>query len=102
MQVKFTDKAIAHLENIVDIFLEYAGERYAVKFSRLVDEKLSKLQRFPYTGFIEPLLVGRKYQYRATIIYENYKMVYYVEGDVIWVVAFWDMRMNPERLRNIL
>ena len=66
MQVKFTDQAIAHLESIVDIFLEFAGERYAVKFSHLVDEKLNKLQRFPYIGFIEPLLIGRKYQFRAT------------------------------------
>jgi plasmid stabilization system protein ParE len=102
MQVKFTDQAIAHLESIVDIFLEFAGERYAVKFSHLVDEKLNKLQRFPYIGFIEPLLIGRKYQFRATIIYDNYKMIYYVEEDTIWVVAFWDMRMDPEKLRNMI
>ena len=43
MQVKFTDQAIAHLESIVDIFLEFAGERYAVKFSHLVDEKLRNM-----------------------------------------------------------
>ena len=102
MQVKFTDKAIAHLESIIDIFIEYAGERYAEKFSTLIDEKLNKLQRFPLIGFIEPLLVDRKYQYRATVIYHNYKMVYYVEGDTIWVVAFWDMRMNPDKLRRMV
>ena len=102
MQVKFTDKAIAHLEGIVDIFLEYAGERYAEKFCRLLDEKLNKLQRFPYIGFIEPLLKDRKYQFRSTIIYQNYKLVYYVEDDTIWVSAFWDMRMNPERLKRTI
>ena len=46
MQVKFTDKAIAHLESIFDIFLEYAGERSAIKFSKLVDEKIGKLKRW--------------------------------------------------------
>ena len=53
MQVKFTDKAIAHLENIIDIFLYYAGERSAAKFSKLVDDKIDKISHFPYIGFIE-------------------------------------------------
>jgi len=43
MQIKFTDKAIAHLEDILDIFLEYAGERSAAKFSNLVDERINKI-----------------------------------------------------------
>ena len=102
MQIKFTDKAINHLNSIIDIFIEYAGERYAIKFSHLVDEKLGKLQRFPYIGFIEPLLKERKFEFRSTIIYQNYKMVYYVDGETIWIAAFWDMRMNPEKLQNML
>ena len=27
-------------------------------------------------------------------------MIYYVEGDTLWVAAFWDMRMNPEKLKE--
>lgn len=102
MQVKFTDKAIAHLENILDIFVEYAGERYATKFSERVNKKIERLKCFPEIGFIEPLLKGRKYLYRATIVYDNYKMIYHVEGDTIWIVAFWDMRMDPARLQNMI
>ena len=102
MQVKFTDKAISHLESIIDIFLEYAGERYATKFSNLVESKLQQLQTFPSIGFKEPLLSGRKKLYRSVILYENYKMVYYVDEDTIWIAAFWDMRMNPEKLRRRL
>lgn len=30
MQIKFTDKAIAHLESILDIYIEYAGELSAM------------------------------------------------------------------------
>ncbi|MBQ9203165.1 MAG: type II toxin-antitoxin system RelE/ParE family toxin [Prevotella sp.] len=102
MQVKFTDKAIAHLESIIDIYIEYAGERYAMKFSSLVDQKLKRLMLFPASGFPEPLLEGRKYLYRATIIHNNYKMIYYVEGSTIWVSAFWDMRMSPSRLQKMI
>ena len=102
MQIKFTDKAIAHLESIIDIFVEYAGSRYAMKFSKLVDDKLNKLLRFPEIGFIEPLLADKRSLYRATIIYHNYKMIYRVDGDTIWIVAFWDMRMNPDRLKGMI
>ena len=37
MQVKFTDKAITHLESIIDSHLELSGERSAMKFSQTVD-----------------------------------------------------------------
>ncbi len=102
MQIKFTDKAISHFESITDIYLEYAGERSALAFSRLVDEKLDKLLRFPDIGFPEPLLAGRKYFYRATVIKKSYKMIYYVDGETIWIAAFWDMRMNPNRLKRMI
>ena len=102
MQVKFTDKAIAHLERILDVHLEYSGELSAIKFGKLVDEKLKDLTRFPYTGFPEPLLAKRKKLFRATILKSHYKMIYYVEDDVIWVAAFWDTRMNPDRLRRLI
>lgn len=102
MQVRFTDKAVTHLESIVDIFVEYAGERYAKNFTNLVESKLNQLQQFPTIGFREPLLEGRRKLYRSVIIYQNYKMVYYVDDDTIWISAFWDMRMNPKRLQRIL
>ena len=102
MQIKFTDKAIAHLENILDIFLEYAGEQSAAKFSKLVDERICKISRYPHIGFIEPLLTDRKYLFRATVIHGNYKMIYYVDNDVIWIAAFWDMRMNPSKLKKMV
>lgn len=102
MQIRFTDKAIEHLENIIDIHLDYSGELAATKFSSLVDSKLTKLLKYPLIGFPKPLLEGRKYLFRATIINRNYKMIYYVEADTIWVAAFWDMRMNPNKLRRMI
>ena len=100
MQIKFTDKAISHLESILDVYLEFAGERSAIEFSKLVDDKLDKLLRFPTIGFPEPLLADRKYLFRATIIKQNYNMIYYVDADTIWIAAFWDMRMSPEKLQR--
>ena len=58
--------------------------------------------RFPDTGFPEPLLVRRKKLFRAAILNRNYKMIYYVDNDTIWVAAIWDMRMHPNRLRRMI
>ena len=63
MQVKLTDKAINHLESIIDSHLEYCGERSAEKFGKLVDDKVHSLLRFPDSGFPEPLLAGRSKLY---------------------------------------
>ena len=91
MQIKFTDKAISHLESILDIYLEYAGENSAIKFSKLVDDKLAKLLRFPAIGFPEPLLSDRKYLYRSTIIKQNYKMVFTPLFVIFPVFATFDL-----------
>jgi plasmid stabilization system protein ParE len=102
MQIKFTDKAIAHLENILDIFLEYAGERLAAKYSNLVDERINKISRYPHIGFIEPLLTGRKYLFRATV--DSWKL----QNDLLCRqrnyldCSIFDMRMNPAKLKNMV
>ena len=102
MQVKFTDKAISHLESIIDSHLEYCGERSALKFGKMVDDKVKSILRFPESGFPEPLLAGRSKLFRATIINRNYKMIYYVDDDTIWVAAFWNMRMHPNKLARMV
>jgi plasmid stabilization system protein ParE len=102
MQVKFTDKAISHLESIIDSYLEFTGEKSAVKFGHQIDAKIEGLLRFPETGFPEPLLKGRKKLFRSVIINRNYKIVYYVEGDTIWVAAIWNMRMHPDKLKRMI
>ena len=98
MHVEFSPRAIEQLTNIIDSHLEYCGERSALKFSATVDEKLNTLMKFPESGFPEPLLKGKAIFYRAKIINKNYKLIYWVEADIIHVSAIWDMRMSPIRL----
>ena len=100
MQVQFTNKAIAQLVGIIDSHLQYAGERSAMKFCKSVEDKVERLSRFPEIGFIEPLLAGRTHTYRSLIISTNYKLVYYLKGNTLWVAAVWDMRMHPDKLKR--
>ena len=48
------------------------------------------------------MLADRKIHYRASVINEYYKVIYYVKGDVLRIAAFWDMRMHPDNLRKTI
>ena len=102
MHVEFSIKALDHLKRIIDSHFEYCGELSAIKFSGQVDDKIRMLLRFPESGHPEPLLKDRKKFYRAKIINRRYKLIYYVDGEVIRLSAVWDIRMNPARLVNMI
>lgn len=102
MRAEFTDKAIAHLTAIIDSHLEYCGERSAVRFSNQVDDKIQMLLKFPESGHLEPLLNDRKIPYRTKLINKRYKMIYYIDDDILWIAAIWDMRMHPQRLIKMI
>lgn len=102
MRIEFSGRALDNLKRIIDCHLEYCGERSALKFSQQLDTKLKMLLLFPESGHPEPLLKGREIFYRAKIINKHYKLVYFVDGEVIRVSAIWDMRMNPANLAKII
>lgn len=98
MRIEFSGRALDHLTRIIDCHLEYSGEKSALKFSKQLDDKLKMVLRFPESGHPEPLLKDRKLLYRAKIINKHYKLIYFVDGEVIRVSAIWDMRMSPTKL----
>ena len=95
MKVRFTRQARIEFFRIVDVFTEYAGQRYAQTFIDKVTDIGSLLNKFPFAGHPEPLLKERKRLYRAKSINENYRVIYYVAKTYIWIVDIWDRRRNP-------
>jgi plasmid stabilization system protein ParE len=75
-------------------------ERAATKLHQKFLKKQERLLKYPESGFPEPLLRDRKTRYRASIINDYYKVIYYVKGEVVRIAAFWDMRMHPDKLRK--
>lgn len=55
------------------------------------------LKQHPNIGFLDPLFTHRHITYRSVIINSLSKLVYYVDGDVIYIAAFWDTRREPEK-----
>ena len=98
MKIRFTKKTEAELLRIVDIFNEYAGARSANAFIDKVAICGSTLLKHPLSGQIEQILSDRKKTYRFKYINDNYKLIYHVTKNTIWVVDFWDRRCDPLRL----
>ena len=100
MQYRITKPAQEALIRIYDVFYEFAGQRNADKIIDRVDERLNTLQKFPYSGQPEPILADRSRKYRYVSINKNYRMIYHISRNTIWIVDFWDRRCNPEKLRE--
>ena len=60
-----------------------------------------KLKRSPNIGQIDPLFANQSATFRSTIINGLNKIVYRIHGDVIYIVAFWDTRMEPNEQRDL-
>ena len=98
MRYRITKPAQQAFEHIYDTFFEFAGKRYADQMVDRVDDRLNTILKHPFIGHPETLLSNRSRDYRAISINKNYRMIYYVSNDTIWIVDFWDRRNNPAKL----
>ena len=98
MQLQFTKQARTEYLRIVSVFAEFAGVRSSGNFIDRVKNKGEMLLKHPFIGHPETLLSNRSRDYRAISINKNYRMIYYVSNDTIWIVDFGDRRNNPAKL----
>ena len=97
-QIEVSKRAQKQWLRILVYYNEMGGEKAALKLHQRCLQKQERLIKYPESGFPEPLLQGRKILYRALIINDYYKIIYYLKGNVVCIAAFWDMRMHPEKL----
>ena len=69
-----------------------------VKQFRLdVDQTVQMVTHHPNIGSIDPLFDDRPKTYRSVIINGLSKMVYSIDDETIYIVAFWDTRREPKK-----
>ena len=96
MRVKWTNHAERQKNQIADYIRDQFGYKRKRKFIQEVDKTARILLRSPNIGQIDPLFDDRPSTYRSVIINGLNKLVYRIDDDIIYVVAFWDTRMEPE------
>ncbi|GAB6121168.1 type II toxin-antitoxin system RelE/ParE family toxin [Dysgonomonas termitidis] len=62
---------------------------------------VSQLEQFPQSGAIESNLVKVIGEYRYLIRgRNNYKIIYRVEGDTVYIVDIFDCRKDPKQMKE--
>lgn len=92
----WTDYAEWQKDQISDYIYANFGKRSEQKFIQQVEEAVDMLLRYPTSGPLDPLFADRTKAYRSIIVGGRSKMVYLIDGDIIYIVAIWDCRQDPE------
>ena len=95
MRVEWTKNADRQRDQVAEYIRDEFGTRRRRQFVNEVRQMTRKLKRAPGIGQIDPLFTSHAATYRSVIINGLNKMVYRVDNNVIYIVAFWDTRMEP-------
>lgn len=69
-------------------------------FTTIFLMKPDGLLHFPEMAQAEPLLSEFIETYRSLLVRNAYKVVYYIKNETIFIVAVFDCRQNPEKLKK--
>jgi plasmid stabilization system protein ParE len=99
MKLIFAPEAAEDIENIYRYYVE-RNENYAVELYNQIIEEAELLQSFPHIAQKEQILEEYPEEYRSLIVWRSYKLVYFVENEAVNVVAVFDCRQNPRKLKK--
>lgn len=100
MQVKWTKSAQRCLDKATEYGLREFGEITAARFYQKIRSYDALLAEHPRMGKVEPLLAGRRFEYRSLVVHDYYKLVYYIceNSGVIYITNLFDTRREPKQL----
>ena len=96
MRVVWDPKAKEARTQVANYIRREFGARRKTRFLQEVRQVTQQLKRSPGIGRIDPLFSDRTRTYRSVIINGLNKLVYFTEGDILYIAGFWDTRMEPE------
>ena len=95
MQVTWNKKALTQLDAVMRYGSQEFGERTTQRLYARIMSYEPLLAANPRLGVAEPLLAGRKREYRSIVVHKLFKLVYYVKDDILHIAALWDTRREP-------
>ena len=96
MRVVWDPKAKEARTQVANYIRREFGARRKTRFLQEVRQVTQQLKRSPGIRRIDPLFSDRTRTYRSVIINGLNKLVYFTEGDILYIAGFWDTRMQPE------
>lgn len=95
--VLWSDSAISDLQDIHDYYFAKASLKVAQRIVNSLVDKSELLSKKPRIGQTEELLKHKKEEIRY-LVEGNYKIVYVIEGQIVFIATIFDCRQNPVKL----
>lgn len=100
MRFVITESAKHQIYQIAKYIRKEFGKDMRDEFMQDVRHTYQLIKSCPHIGREEPLLAERPVIYRSYVMNRFDKIIYRIDGDIIYIVAFWDVRQDPTTLAN--
>lgn len=97
MKILWTKKAENHLIEIYAYYKRNVFVKVAKSIKQSIFDRTEILQTHPKSGQTEELLKENNYEFRY-LVESNYKIIYWIEKDIVNIAAVFDCRRNPTEL----
>ncbi len=98
-QIIWTNFAISELKNIFLYYRMVAGEKTADKIRKSIFSSTKPLLKQAFVGALEENLTDLKQGHRY-LVKGNYKIIYRVIDDNIYITDIFDCRQNPTKMKR--
>jgi toxin ParE1/3/4 len=99
MKVEWTDRAKKDLRKLFDYYKDDAQNVVAKSVTNHIVRQSMLLESLPLLGLVEPSLEGKKIEYRSLIL-GNQKIIYWIDGETVFIATLFDCRQDPLKLWN--
>jgi len=100
MRIVWTDQAKDGKNWVANYIRSRFGYRYKKQFMQEVEKIVEMVKQHQNIGSFEPLLADLPRAYRSIVVNHLSKIVYYINGDIIYIADFWDVRREPNALAS--
>jgi plasmid stabilization system protein ParE len=98
-QIYWTNFALTELKNIFLYYQMVADKRVANKIKKSIFTSTKKLINNPLIGALEENLKDLNQGHRY-LVEGNYKIIYLIINDSIFITDIFDCRQNPEKMKK--
>ena len=100
IKIEWSELAEKQLKEIYDYYSLEANRRTAKRIVNKIIERVEILYQNPLSGPKEELLKEYPEGFRF-LVESNYKIIYWIEKELIIIASVFDCRQNPEKMKRI-
>ncbi len=99
LKIIWTQTAISQLKQIFTFYQDIANSSVAQRIIDGIIERAILLETYPNAGQKEELLKSRANNYHY-LIEGNFKIIYWIDNDLIKIATVFDCRKDPSKLET--